>query len=77
MPATGTLAGAAAVAAIAVAAVATGAVGALPMRPVLAVAMRLAAGQVLAGRLTLDDLDRHERQLAAVVDLADLSLIHI
>src|SRR6202161_3666151 len=34
----------------------------------------LAAGEVLACRLTLDDLDRNQRQLAAVVDLADLEL---
>src|SRR4029077_4544094 len=34
----------------------------------------VAAGQVLTGRLTLDDLDRHQGQLAAVVDLADLDL---
>src|SRR5580693_1363956 len=34
----------------------------------------LAAGEVLACRLTLDDLDRNQRQLAAVVDLADLDL---
>src|SRR6202021_2667616 len=33
-----------------------------------------AAGEVLACRLTLDDLDRNQRQLAAVVDLADLDL---
>src|SRR6516225_12036266 len=38
------------------------------------VAARLAAGQVLTGRLALDHLDRHQGQLAAVVDLADLDL---
>src|SRR6185437_2565697 len=36
--------------------------------------LRLAAAQVLARRLALDDLDGNERQLAAVVDLADLHL---
>src|SRR5579859_6503931 len=55
--------------------VAVAAAGAWPVATVTAVAARrLAAGQVLAGRLTLDDLDRHQGQLAAVVDLADLDL---
>src|ERR1700730_8653278 len=39
-----------------------------------ALAARVAAGQVLAGRLALHHLDRDQRQLAAVVDLADLDL---
>src|SRR5258708_13613341 len=34
----------------------------------------IAAAEVLAGRLALDDFHWHERQLAAVVDLADLDL---
>src|SRR5579859_6275851 len=55
--------------------VAVAAAGAWPVATVTAVAARrLAAGQVLTGRLTLDDLDRHQGQLAAVVDLADLDL---
>ena len=39
-----------------------------------ALAARVAAGEVLAGRLALHHLDRDQRQLAAVVDLADLDL---
>src|SRR5258706_4158594 len=34
----------------------------------------VAAAEILAGRLALDDFHRYERQLGAVVDLADLNL---
>src|SRR6266849_9589672 len=34
----------------------------------------VAAAEILAGRLALDDFHRYERQFAAVVDLADLNL---
>src|SRR5262245_28926261 len=37
-------------------------------------AVTVAAAEILAGRLALDDFHWHERQLAAVVDLADLDL---
>src|SRR5262249_5341264 len=52
---------------------------AVPVRPasavpVLALATGVPAGQVLAGRLALQDLHRDQGQLAPVVDLADLDL---
>src|SRR5579864_6499990 len=46
---------------------------AVPGRPGT-LAAGVAAGQVLAGRLALHHLDGYERQLAPVVDLADLDL---
>jgi len=42
--------------------------------PAVARAVVVVAAQVLAGRLALHDLDRDQRQLAAVVHLADLDL---
>src|SRR5271156_4177734 len=59
------------------AAVAAGSVtGTLPGAAAGAVGLPrpLAAGQVLAGGLALDNLDGHQRQLATVVHLADLDL---
>src|SRR6201999_1926382 len=49
-------------------------VTAVTARAVLTPAAGLAAAEVLARRLALDHLDGNERQLAAVVDLADLHL---
>src|ERR1700740_389660 len=45
-----------------------------PVLPGTVAAGVAAAGEVLAGRLALHHLDRDQRQLAAVVDLADLDL---
>src|SRR5258708_27497305 len=42
--------------------------------PAVTTPVAIAAAEVLAGRLALDDFHWHERQLAAVVDLADLDL---
>src|SRR4029077_6207033 len=50
------------------------AVAAVPRSVATRVAARVAAGEVLAGRLALHHLDRDQRQLAAVVDLTDLDL---
>src|SRR5579859_2688853 len=52
------------------------AVAVTAVTPVTAVAVTpvAVAAEVLPRGLSLDDLDRHERQLAAVVDLADLDL---
>src|SRR5215472_15212998 len=54
----------------AAAAVAVTAVTTIP----IAAAVAVAAAEVLSCGLSLHDLNRHERQLAAVVDLADLDL---
>src|SRR5262249_30084750 len=67
---------------VAVAAVTVTAIAAVPVTAIAAVtvatipvtAVPVTAAEVLAGRLALDHLDRHQRQLAAVVDLADLDL---
>src|SRR5690348_11356660 len=76
------MAGAVAAAAVTLATVAV-AVAAIPVPvaavtvttvPVAAVTAARPAAQVLTGRFPLHDLDRDERQLAAVVDLADLHL---
>src|SRR5262249_11675966 len=47
---------------------------AVPTRVAPRLAARASAGEILAGRLALYHLDRDQRQLAAVVDLADLDL---
>src|SRR5271166_3343643 len=60
-------------AAVAVPATVTAAVAAVP-GAAGTLAARVPAGQVLAGCLALDHFDRDQRQLAAVVDLADLDL---
>src|SRR5258706_9602402 len=39
----------------------------------VAAPVAVAAAEILAGGLALDDFHRYERQLAAVVDLADLN----